>query len=109
MKIGKKIKQRRIELGMTQQELADKMGYTNRSSICAIETGRESNLTSERIGEFAKVLKLEPIELIGDKLPDIIIRPDEMELIIRYRSTDVQTREMINRLLAYGEKMNGEQ
>lgn len=106
MKIGDKIKARRIELGMTQQELADKMGYTNRSSICSIETGREVNLTAERIGEFAKVLKLEPIELLGDKLPDIIIRPDEMDLIIRYRSADVQTREMINRILAYGEKMN---
>ncbi len=29
----KNIKARRIELGLTQQELAEKMGYTNRSSI----------------------------------------------------------------------------
>ena len=35
----KNIKARRVELGLTQQELAEKMGYTNRSSIAKIENG----------------------------------------------------------------------
>lgn len=103
MNIGEKIKARRKELGMTQQELADKMGYTHRSSICAIETGRETNLTAERIGEFAKVLQMSPLELMDadDSFP---LRDDEKELVIKWRSADVQTREMVHRLLDYTEK-----
>lgn len=31
--IGQRIKQRRIELGMTQEELAHKMGYASKTSI----------------------------------------------------------------------------
>ena len=33
MGIGDRIKQRRIELGMSQQELATAMGYTSKSTI----------------------------------------------------------------------------
>ena len=32
------IKKRRAEIGMSQEELARKMGYTSRSSIAKIET-----------------------------------------------------------------------
>jgi transcriptional regulator with XRE-family HTH domain len=108
MTIGEKIKARRIELGMTQQELADKMGYTSRSSICVIETGKENNLTEERIGEFAKALQMSPMELFDrEEKPDFVLRDDEMELIIEWRSADVQTREMVKRVLSYKEKMLG--
>lgn len=103
MKIGDKIRARRKELGMTQQELADKMGYTNRSSICAIETGKESNLTAERIGEFAKVLQMSPLELMDADENEFRLRNDEMELIVKWRAADVQTRQMINRILDYEE------
>lgn len=37
--IGQRIKQRREELGMSQQELADRVGYKSRSSINKIELG----------------------------------------------------------------------
>ena len=87
-------------------ELADKMGYTNRSSICAIETGRETNLTAERIGEFAKVLQMSPLELM-DADNSFTLRDDEKELVIKWRSADVQTREMVKRVLSYKEKMLG--
>lgn len=37
--IGQRIKQRRIELGMTQEELAHKMGYASKTTINKIENG----------------------------------------------------------------------
>lgn len=37
--IGNKIKSRRIELGMTQMDLAKKMGYKSKSTINKIELG----------------------------------------------------------------------
>ena len=101
MTIGEKIKQRRIELGMTQQELADKMGYTSRASICTIETGRESNLTTERIGAFAKALGLNPLSLYDVESQNLDLTDDEVRLIIEYRASDVTTRQMIQRILAY--------
>lgn len=39
IKLGDKIKQRRIELNITQDELAKRAGYTSRSSINKIELG----------------------------------------------------------------------
>ena len=104
MMIGEKIKQRRIELGMTQQELADKMGYKNRSAICSIETNRETNLSVERIGEFARVLQMSPLELLDQQTDFVLRNDDEIELIIEYRAADVVTRQMIQRLLSYKDK-----
>lgn len=40
MNIGEKVRQRRIELGLSQEELALKMGYKSRTSINKIENGR---------------------------------------------------------------------
>ena len=37
MNVGERIKRRRIELDMTQEELAKKVGYKSRSSILLIE------------------------------------------------------------------------
>ena len=55
MDIGEHIKLRRIELGMTQQELCDKMGYTHHSTITKIEKGLV-DLSYSKIVQFASVL-----------------------------------------------------
>ena len=60
----KNIKARRVELGLTQQELAEKMGYTNRSSIAKIENGAV-DLSQSKIIQFAKVLETTPGALMG--------------------------------------------
>ena len=39
MELYKRIRKRREELGMSQEELAKKMGYKSRSSINKIEMG----------------------------------------------------------------------
>ena len=41
MELADKVRTRREELGMSQEDLAFKMGYKSRSSINKIETGRE--------------------------------------------------------------------
>ncbi len=58
------IRRRRIELNMSQQELADKAGYTDRSSIAKIETGKV-DLTQSKIIALAKALKISPGQLMG--------------------------------------------
>lgn len=65
----KNIKKLRIERGLSQQELAELTGYTDRSSIAKIEKG-EVDLTESKIKAFADALKVRPISLMGwDNLP----------------------------------------
>lgn len=61
--IGLRIRDKRIELGMTQDELAQKMGYKTRSSIAKIETTRDMPL--KKVAQFAKVLGVTPTYLMG--------------------------------------------
>jgi len=53
--LGERIKQRREELGMTQTELAERMGYKSRSSINKIENGT-NDIVQSKVERFAKVL-----------------------------------------------------
>ena len=62
--IGKNIKARREELGMTQRELAAKMGYSNHTTITKIESGK-NDLPQSKIAQFAKVLNTSPGQLLG--------------------------------------------
>ena len=64
MTIGERIKERRIELGLTQMELSQKMGYKNKSAICNVEK-RGDNITSDRIEKLAAALECTPGYLMG--------------------------------------------
>ena len=60
----KNIKKLREELGLSQEELAKRTGYTNRSSIAKIEKGLV-DLSQTKIELFAKVLGVAPGDLMG--------------------------------------------
>ncbi len=64
MEIGERIKQLRIELGLSQDELAKLVGYKSRSSINKIEIG-ERDITQSTIVAFAKALHTTPSKLMG--------------------------------------------
>lgn len=55
MSVGANIKKRRFELRMSQQELADAMGYKTRSTIAKIESG-ENDVSQKKLQKFATVL-----------------------------------------------------
>ena len=60
----KNIKTRRTELRLTQSELADKMGYADKSMIAKIEKGTV-DLPQSKIFAFAKALETTPLYLMG--------------------------------------------
>lgn len=64
MDMYKRIKKRREELGLTQEELGVKLGYTSRSSIAKIEAGK-IDIPQSKIVAFAKALKTTPSYLMG--------------------------------------------
>ena len=68
MSVGANIKKRRFELNMSQQDLADAMGYKTRSTIAKIESG-ENDVTQKRLAKFAEVLDTTVEALMGISNP----------------------------------------
>lgn len=64
LQLYKNIKNRRKELGMTQSELAKKLGYTDKSMISKIENG-SIDLPQSKIIAFANALDISPSDLMG--------------------------------------------
>lgn len=63
MDIGARIRKRREELNMTQEELAKKLGYANRSSVNKVETSREVSM--KKINAYAIALETTVPDLMG--------------------------------------------
>ena len=80
---------------MSQDELARRTGYTDRSSIAKIEAGK-IDLTESKIILFANVFGVSPSYIMGltDELPqlpaDPALRADEEELVDCYRSMNTE-------------------
>jgi transcriptional regulator with XRE-family HTH domain len=61
MRFGEAVRYARLALGLTQRELADRLGYA-RSSITNIEVGRQRVLLDD-VFSFAKALEIKPEKL----------------------------------------------
>ena len=81
MKIGERIRYRREQVGMSQDDLARKLGYKSRSSINKIENDA-SGLPQTKIAAIAEALRTTPAYIMGweemqkknDALTDIVVR-----------------------------------
>lgn len=62
--LGNKIKQRREELGLSQDELARMLGYKHKSSINKIELGA-ADVPRAKVPAFARALGMTAIEFSG--------------------------------------------
>lgn len=70
-----RIKSRRIELGLTVEELAHKMGYKDKSSISKIENGK-ADIPQSKIAAFADALETTTAYLMGwEEKPQPAPRP----------------------------------
>lgn len=76
--VGDNILRARKRLGMTQEELAKRMGYKSKSTINKIEMGI-NDIPQSKIVRFAEVLGTTPADLMGwdeeQRVP-----PDKVEL-----------------------------
>lgn len=62
--IGENIRKRRIELGMTQEDLAKKVGYRSKTTINKIEKG-VNDIPLQKVIVIAKALDIHPVQLVG--------------------------------------------
>lgn len=118
MSVGKRIRDKRIELNMTQDELAKKVGYKSRSSIQKIEAARD--LPLKKISRMAVALNCSPGYLMGWEEPDsvedprlfevewrkrggaahqLILTEEEEKIVLTYRAADDVDRRAVKRIL----------
>ena len=64
IEIGKKIKQKRKSLNLTQLELAEQVGLTE-SSISRYECGKIATMPTSTVKKICFVLHIKPSELLG--------------------------------------------
>lgn len=86
MKLYENIKYLRLSHNWSQEDLALRLGYKDRTIISKIESGNV-DLSLSKVLSFANIFGVDPVDLLG--LDDMAINPDlspsEQILISRYR------------------------
>lgn len=75
MTVGQRIKLKREERGLSQLELAKKVGYETKGAVSMVEAGKRE-LPIEKLCEIAKVLNVSPNWLLGWAEDPILIKTD---------------------------------
>ncbi len=81
-------------MGMTQEELAKKLGYANRSSVNKVETSRE--LSNKKVKLFADALNTTPAYLMG--WDDVEWNPKTQEISVDDHAMDKKYNQLIDRM-----------
>lgn len=104
MIINERIRQRRLELGYTQEELAHKIGYKSKVAICKIESGQR-HVRQDMIEKIAVALETSPAYLMGwdNEDDDATLAA---RLLYRYRALDDLDQELARRILKCDETFN---
>ncbi len=87
--IGDRIKEARIKKGLSQTELAEKLGYKSRSSVNKIETGGR-DIPKCQIVKIAEILDVPPSYLMGwESSPAyVILTQEKIHMIPVYNSIE---------------------
>lgn len=103
MTLYDRIRTRREQLNMSQEELAKRLGYKSRSTIAKIESG-ENDITQSKIVAFAKALGVKPGYLMGwedvpEPSPSLSLTQQEEKHIKKYRQLDADGKEEIDDII----------
>lgn len=98
---GERVKKRRTELNMNQQDLAERIGYKNKQTISYIENGSR-NCTQDQIIALSKALNCTIEYLMGWEKDDTI----EGMIIELTEEASVMDEKQMLRLLKYARLIN---
>lgn len=93
MTLYERIRDLRIKAGMSQDELAHLMGYSDRSMITKIESGKV-DISQKKIVAFAQALNTTTGYLMGldeeshDQLPVFIPDSEGFRILVKYMPSD---------------------
>ena len=74
------IKDRRLELNLTQTDLAKRTGYSDKSMIAKIEAGKV-DLPLSKIEIFAEALEISPSELMGETWENDVLSNARLDIV----------------------------
>ena len=91
MSIGKNVKKIREAKGITQEKLAEQLGYSHKSSINKIEMDK-SDISTIKLIELSDALGVSPLEILGIKYSTVEIGKDNIiEYVRKYFGDDAAT------------------
>lgn len=110
MTVGDRIRLRRMQLGLTQEELAKRLGYKDRSAVCRVESAGDS-LSNKRVMKIADALNTSAAWLYGwddDVPPEMRVDGDpyteeERKIIEAYRVKSFMEQKAFKTLLGISE------
>lgn len=73
MTTGERIKRRRTDLGLTQADLAELIGLTNKATICKVEKG-DWEPSYKLLRKYAAALHTTPEDLMGYEEPSDTVK-----------------------------------
>ena len=101
MTVGSRIKARRNELGLSQREMAARLGYTDHTTLARIEADKV-DLPQSRIVKIAEVLGTTPADLMGWSPEDqgamaaeVLRDPALLQLVEKYLAMDAADRQTL--------------
>ena len=111
MSVGELIKKERLAKGMTQEELAEKVGV-KKSAVAKWENGRVSEIKRSNLQKLSEALGIDPNRLLGDiqrnpvgvasELADIYLDAELRSMIAAYKTLpydkQAQVREYVHML-----------
>lgn len=91
--IANKIKNRRLELGLTLEDVAQAVGV-GRSTVQRWESGLIQNMKRDKIAALAKVLQMDPVEFVpmphADPRADYLSAEDKDRLEALHQNTQLR-------------------
>jgi transcriptional regulator with XRE-family HTH domain len=104
MTIGRRIRKRREQLGLSQDDLAIMMGYSGRSAISAVENDKR-DISWENVCKYAKALKCSPSYLMKweDPIPE-----DDLEILEEVYADPVLRKKLMDYALKLKEIVDAE-
>lgn len=100
MTVGERVKLLRERKGMTQAELAEKLGYKTKSSVTHIECGRD--IPRSLVVRLAEILETTPAYLMGWENENA---PDDVRSVIIAKVNQLSDSQL-DRLLGYLEALS---
>lgn len=94
---GKRVKMRREEIGMSQDELAHKLGYAGKSFISKVESGI-NEIPQSKVPLLAEVLRTSVPYLMGwnrDMQDRTGLTEEECQIVAYYRSLNRTGKEIV--------------
>lgn len=113
--VGEKIKARRIEIGMTQQELSELAGYKNKTAISHLEND-QMEMSSQKLRAVAYALRVSPSYLMSDDSYEDYNNTVVKNMVLKHHKTfekmsllnDADQSRLIHIIDAYVDSINSE-